>query len=668
MSTSGKRKPTPALTPRSGAVKSSIRRHIPPNRLDRDIRKGIIESDLANEFFSHVTNAAREIQQQASYNLVPSGRPTGPRVRSRKPLKEGVHLCPSEWSELITDERLRRHWEAYLLDYDVSGTPRPDYERKSLRGEEKSRIEGNIFYWMERYLWFENPKADPTSDDRVIPLILWPAQRKYVKFLIDGYQDGKERIVNKGRELGATWLAISIIYYLWSTQKRFRARLGCFDEASVDNTTTDSMFGKFRYILSTQPEWLRPELHERKHSKHLQVHHPTNGSIITGGSASIRFGRGSRQSIVLLDEWAHYPIENQDKIKLSLQSVSRSQWKISTPNGRGDDFHTSWSLSSPDNKFSMLWQSDPRRTEKWYAGLLRRNGGELTLDQREQEHGGNFAAVSGVRILHADRGKIEYDDDKIKPNALKHLPIVGAMDFGSGPSLTVVGFAYVESTDDPEKPIIYLDTVFTFSRVPVDEIASAIRDRLAHYNCLSAHIVGDPAGIQVDSAQESWESRLRSYRVPISCLDPQYNLDYMITDSINDIQLAIDENRFFCHSTRAIEALETIESWQWDIPTGVPIEKVNKSQIKPKKDRWSHTGDMLRYLVAYIVRMLSNSKSSSVRVTKSAQAYVGSAVEVSNTYDNILRSNLHGNPSGQQSIEEYSMWEMLGGDDNLLVM
>ena len=41
--------------------------------------------------------------------------------------------------------------------------------------------------------------------------------------------------------------------------------------------------------------------------------------------------------------------------------------------------------------------------------------------------------------------------------------------------------------------------------------------------------------------------------------------------------------------------LTTLESWEYDLPRGMPLELVSRETLKPKKDLWSHPGDALRY-------------------------------------------------------------------------
>lgn len=590
---------------------------------------------VSRSFFSAAAQHLRQLDRDSTSSLLPRHRPTEPRPPERRPLPDDRRYPPSRWRRVIAEERLRRHWEAYLLDYTPDGRPRPDAERERLREVEKEKIATDLVYWVERYLWLEDPQSESPTD-RTFPVVLWPKQREFINWLVEGYREGRPRTALKGRKLGASWLAVAIVYHFWDNEPGFKALLGCFDEKRVDDGTTDSLLGKFRYIWDTQPTWLRPDVRDREHSKHLQIQHPDNGSVITGGAASTRFGRGARASIVLTDEWAHYETQIQDQIKLSLETVARSWWQISTPKGRGEDFHYSYVYAEQAGGrdcFKMIWTADPRRTRKWYRSLLRKHGGKLSYDEREQEHNGNFAAVLGERVFRATRDKIAYSDDNL-PDGVRMLPVIGAMDFGSGPSLTVAGFAFVEFTEEADKPNIWIDRVLAWQRVPAEIIASNILDALTDYPPF-AHLVGDPAGIQADAEQESWESRLQAYGVPLSCLDAKYNMDFFIGDTINDTQTALDEGRLRFHEDRALLAIEAVESWQWDLPNSVPLDFVRKSEIKPRKDKWSHPGDMIRYLVGYVIRE-GLSREYGIQTPIGNRLPVGESVSVARTYDSIF--------------------------------
>jgi len=454
----------------------------------------------------------------------------------------------------------------------------------------------SLFYWLDNYAYVDNPK-DPDPSRRRLPLKLWPRQLQLAEFLHEGFRSGRKRLVNKSREVGATWLAAHIIYWLWWTEPDFSALILSAKEKLVDDRTPKSVFGKLRFILDCQPAFLRPRVGDF----HMRLQNLDNSSVVLGDSTSSNVGRSTRHSIVLADEWAHVPRANQQPIKIALESVARSWWKISTPSGRGDEFHTDWLLSRAEDKLELGWRTDPRRNEEWFDGLLRENGGHLTWDERAQEYDCSFAGVSGHRILRVDPKRLIYAEGDLPSDARNKWPVVGGMDFGSGPSLTVCAFAVIEWSDDgKEAPTVWVDSELYWQRRPASEIG---REILAHLRLYagSTWIVGDPAGRQKESDQESWESNLRAAGAPVHCLEPWFNQADAISETLTNLEQLASRGKLRIHE-RCQYLLECLESWTWDLPPGLPLELANKETIRPRKDTWSHGGDALRYLVGAVLR------------------------------------------------------------------
>ena len=510
--------------------------------------------------------------------------------------------------------RRARRARAFQVDPET-GEERSAAEQSKLWTAEQVRCRANPFYRFRQWAWIRNPKADD-PDRRLIPLMMWPGQVRYVRFLLDGYLHGRDRVLNKGRELGATWLACLLIWHLWDSEPGFTALLGSRRESLVDDKTPASLFGKIRSAISTMPLPLRPRLDEAGGDKYLHLAHPETRSVISGESTNAGFARSDRQAVVLTDEFAHVQTALQQQVKLSLQTVARSWWAISTPKGRGNTFHLQWLTMDDRDKLELDWRTDPRRSPEWFDGLLTgQDGVVLTWDEREQEHACSFAGVSGERVLRADRDRVEYEDDDFDDmdRIRRSWAMVVAMDFGSGPSLTAAAYILVSwDMDGHPDPLMLLDRLQVWQRQPAAVVAQEIRDTLAESYGHNVYVVGDPAGVQAESDQESWESNLQSAGLPIRCLPAEYNGPGHIDEALKTLQRVLDQRRLLIHRKRAAMAMETVESWQWDIPASLPLELVNRAEIKPRKDVWSHPGDAMRYGVSVALRLRVDQQMESV--------------------------------------------------------
>lgn len=524
-------------------------------------------------------------------------------------------------AEALSKERLRRARRLYLLSHDDNGMERDPDERAKLQAAERDLCAKDPIYWISNWGWLSDPHS---SDDslRVIPFLLWPRQREMLEWLEEGFRDGRDRHLNKARSIGASWGALHLILHHWLFDSGFLAKLGSRKEDFVDDQSLDSLFGKLRYIKSRQPPFLRPP-EESVVDKSMMLVNNLASNEILGEATNKNFGRGGRRGVVLFDEFAHVDPDIQSLSWLSLETVARSRWDLSTPNGKGNRFHRNFITSDERDRFEIDWKANPARTQEWFDGLLIENGGSLTWDEREQEHACSFAGVSGYRIWKADMEKVVYDQHLLRerhPELLQTQPVVVGMDFGSGPSATVAVVLLIDRTTIREIPLkdggrrvlprIFLDAEIVRERTRAADIAREVLSALKPYGGRAA-VVGDPAGIAADSDQESWEENLRSGGLPINCLPPFYNQDHAILETIADVQTLLDLGLLFINET-CYEAVNALESWAWAVPRGMNLEMLSKDSIKPRKDHFSHTGDAIRYGVGFALRGVRYSRRGAV--------------------------------------------------------
>ena len=514
----------------------------------------------------------------------------------------------ADFSKAIEAEIVARN-ERHRLLTERCGISRD--EALDWQEDERACCRADFWHWIARWGVVDNPKAK-NPDERRIPLVLWPEQERYLRFLLSGIESGRDCWVNKSREVGATWLACHALHWLAWTQPDFSALAMSRVETLLDDKTPKSIFGKLRFVQQLQPDFLRARLTV---DTYMRLVYEGTGGTLLGESTNSGAGRSTRHTVVLRDEWAHVDRHKQRPIALALESVARTNWVLSTPNGKGEDFHVSYTAAPDSDKIEMPWKADPRRTEEWYASLLRENGGRLTWDEREQEYNCSFAAVSGLRVFKADASKIAYTDAElsaIEPRARKLWPIYVPMDFGSGPSWTVCLFILVnfdlgkEYSDGKggtlRLPAMWLDRELVWQRVPVLDIGNQIMAAMQEYSDTAWHF-GDPAGRNVESDQESWQSNLNAAGVPITCLDGAYNTETLRDESIIECQMMLDRGLFKVNLERCPLFMSALESWEWDVPAGISIEAMNRATLKPRKDGWSHPMDAFRYAVSAGLRI-----------------------------------------------------------------
>ena len=179
-----------------------------------------------------------------------------------------------------------------------------------------------------------------------------------------------------------------------------------------------------------------------------------------------------------------------------------------------------------------------------------------------------------------------------------------AGDFGSGPSLTVFSVAIINwALGDGVDPLVLLDDEVVRERQTAFDIARDVNFVLSDYYGTRA-IFGDPSSKNVDSAQESWETNLRSGGLNYTALPAWYNDAFATLETLKDAQRLLDKGLLRVHE-RCLYIHDALESWEWDVPKGISIDLLSRETLKPKKNSFSHAGDSaFRYNIGFILRGL----------------------------------------------------------------
>lgn len=469
--------------------------------------------------------------------------------------------------------------------------------------QERARCLADPVHWIENHVWLIDPKLHPEEQKPFKIGRLWPRQRVYVRWLVEGYEHARNRTVVKSREVGASWLAMALLRWMFWRYENFSALVFSAREDKVDDRTPSSLLGKVRFIEEHLPEYLQAS-YNRNNSMLLE--NEANGSVIVGQATSGKLGRGGRYSVVFGDEWAHVDHSLQRPIVLALASTTRSWWRVSTGNGPADDFAFTLKNAQEQDTLKLDYWTDPRRTQEDWEGLLVENGGGYTEVERAQEFGCSLISVSGLRIFRpplgedSDRPRYELMTPATEEERRKSFCLI-AMDFGSGPSWTVALWLVMDpnvSKMSGQRKFfqVRIDLERIWQRTAAHEIAADIlgTHQEEGYNLMTP-ILGDPAGASKGPDQESWESKLRAAGLPIRCLPAAANEKGALDLSLRDLQVLMDLDLLGVHPERAPITCQALELWEWDVPKGIDVKAINRAAISPKKDGWSHPGNAAQY-------------------------------------------------------------------------
>jgi hypothetical protein len=255
-----------------------------------------------------------------------------------------------------------------------------------------------------------DPRNSTNGTPAMMPFILFKRQREFVNFIMDCMNRAEDGLVEKSRDMGATWLCCAISVWLWRFKQGASVGWGSRKELLVDRIgDPDSIFEKMRMIIDYLPRWLWPKSFiPKQHLSYMKIINPDGGQTITG-EAGDNIGRGGRKTLYFKDESARY--EHPESIEAALGDNTNCQIDISTVYGTNTVFHRRrkageiWKnekskiASGVTRIFIMDWKQHPLKTRAWYEKRRKKADREGLVALFAQEVDRDSAsAVEGVLI------------------------------------------------------------------------------------------------------------------------------------------------------------------------------------------------------------------------------------------------------------------------------
>lgn len=262
-----------------------------------------------------------------------------------------------------------------------------------------------IEHWVDTY----DPRNAGGERPARLPFILFKRQREMVQFLLACMENDASGLIEKARDMGATWVCCAFSVWLWLFWPGVAIGWGSRKEQLVDKIgDPDSIFQKMRMIIMGLPREFWPAgFSVKDHMSYMKIVNPETGATITG-EAGDNIGRGGRKRIYFKDESAHY--ERPELIEAALGDNTRVQIDISSVNGIGNVFYRrresgkDWEPGQEISKrvanvFVMDWRDHPAKDQAWFDARRQKSVDEGLLHLFAQEVERNYAAsVEGVII------------------------------------------------------------------------------------------------------------------------------------------------------------------------------------------------------------------------------------------------------------------------------
>jgi len=237
---------------------------------------------------------------------------------------------------------------------------------------------------------------DPRNIERglpsYIPFILFPRQEDYINWLMERWQNQEPGITEKSRDLGMSWLTVSVAATLCLFREGLVIGFGSRKEEYVDKIgAPKSLFFKARKFIDALPVEFKGSWNVRRDCPHMRINFPNTGSCMSGESGD-GIGRGDRASIYFVDEAAF--LDRPQLVEASLSATTNCRQDLSSVNGLNNPFAEK-RHSGKLKVFTFHWRDDPRKDDAWYKKQCE----ELPAVVVAQEIDLNYSAsVEGILI------------------------------------------------------------------------------------------------------------------------------------------------------------------------------------------------------------------------------------------------------------------------------
>ncbi len=224
----------------------------------------------------------------------------------------------------------------------------------------------DFLFYVNVFVWQANPKKKGGGE--VGPFISWPFQDRSALCEIPGeegilwcIENDEDFVVEKSREMGATWWFIIIMDWLDRFHPYHDSLMISKSAQAVDGPSRNSLFGKLRFIHEHLPLWLHdPD----KHIDNKMYQGYSNKSTATGESSTGRAGVGGRASEMFIDEFSQ--IEEDWEVYHRTAATTGCRMFNGTHMGLGTAFYA---LTQNEfvKKIQFHWTQHPDKNQGLYS-------------------------------------------------------------------------------------------------------------------------------------------------------------------------------------------------------------------------------------------------------------------------------------------------------------
>jgi hypothetical protein len=266
---------------------------------------------------------------------------------------------------LIPPSEIKRD---YPKGYDANMLYRRDVLVRADRDPDFKRLVRHLFFndplfAFNTFFFTLDVRKRPRHDQ---PFCTYPYQDDFIIDLATALTTGEDRIVDKSRDMGVSWLVILVFLWFWlNPEGGADFLLGSRIEDYVDKKgDMRTLMQKARYALYRLPGFLKPAgFLETKHDNYMKLVNPETGSALTGESSNPNFSTGGRYRGILYDEFAKW--DNDEAAWTAGGDATPSRIAVSTAFGAGGQFYRLVTLGKYHRR--LHWTLHPEKAAGAYC-------------------------------------------------------------------------------------------------------------------------------------------------------------------------------------------------------------------------------------------------------------------------------------------------------------
>ena len=240
----------------------------------------------------------------------------------------------------------------------------------------------SLLYWVNSFVWTYH-QFDVIDGERVSavnthePFITWEVQddllNRFVKCLptveqvLAGEGKSEDILIDKSRDMGASWLCIMFLHWLWLFRDNAQLLELSRTEDYVDKAgNMKALFQRHDYINQWLPDWMLPPdcLYGQRERTKMHMRNRLTGGCIDGESTTQHAASGDRRLVGLLDEFSK--VEKGTLMRSATRDACLMRIVNSTGAGPGTEY-SKWKKSGKIQVFPLMWWAHPDKGKGRYV-------------------------------------------------------------------------------------------------------------------------------------------------------------------------------------------------------------------------------------------------------------------------------------------------------------